>query len=48
MQGMRVQSQVWELRFHVSWGHKIKTYDRRDIVANSVETLKNSLCQKNL
>ena len=25
LQGMRVQSQVLELRFHVSWGQKIKT-----------------------
>ena len=40
MQGVPVRSLVWELRFHVPRGQKVKHKNRSNIVTKSIKILK--------
>ena len=46
--GVQVQLLVGELGPHMLWGQKAKTYNRSNVVTNSIKTLKNNPLQKNL
>ena len=46
MQGVRVQSLVGELRSHMPCGQNTKTWNRSNIVTNSIKTLKWSMSKR--
>ena len=48
MQGVSVQSLVGELRSHTPHGQKTETLNRRNIVTNSMKTLKMVHIKKSL